>query len=190
MAARYDLQLKGSGTHAILPWRRWPNPPSGQSSAGYIVSEAMSALGVPTTRALAAVGTGEKVMRQEGPLPGGVFTRVASSHIRVGTFQYFSGTATILMACECLPITSLRDLLPGRRSKHKILIWLCWSRCANAQADLIAQWMSLGFYPRRYEHGQHRHLRETIDYMVPARSWTRSTYECVYSSIDSGGRYA
>src|SRR5271154_1507930 len=85
---RYDLQLKGSGR---TPFSRGGD---GKSALGpvireYIVSEAMAALGVPTTRALAAVATGERVMRQEGPLPGGVFTRVAASHIRVGTFQYF-----------------------------------------------------------------------------------------------------
>ena len=86
--ARYDLQLKGSGR---TPFSRGGD---GKSALGpvlreYIVSEAMAALGVPTTRALAAVTTGERVMRQEGPLLGAVFTRVAASHIRVGTFQYF-----------------------------------------------------------------------------------------------------
>src|SRR5437762_11948547 len=85
--ARYDVQLKGSGR---TPFSRGGD---GKSALGpvireYIVSEAMAALGVPTTRALAAVATGERVMRQEGLLPGGVFTRVAASHIRVGTFQY------------------------------------------------------------------------------------------------------
>ncbi len=85
---RRDLQLKGSGR---TPFSRGGD---GKSALGpvireYIVSEAMAALGVPTTRALAAVATGESVMRQEGPLPGGVFTRVAASHIRVGTFEYF-----------------------------------------------------------------------------------------------------
>src|SRR5579864_7594573 len=86
--ARRDLQLKGSGP---TPFSRGGD---GKSALGpvlreYIVSEAMAALGVPTTRALAAVATGEGVMREEGPVPGGVFTRVAASHIRVGTFQYF-----------------------------------------------------------------------------------------------------
>src|ERR1700674_746904 len=86
---RYDLQLKGSGR---TPFSRGGD---GKSALGpvireYIVSEAMAALGVPTTRALAAVATGERVMRQEGPLLGGVFTRVAASHIRVGTFQHFA----------------------------------------------------------------------------------------------------
>jgi uncharacterized protein YdiU (UPF0061 family) len=84
--ARRDLQLKGSGR---TPFSRGGD---GKSALGpvireYIVSEAMAALGVPTTRALAAVTTGERVMRQEGPVQGGVFTRVAASHIRVGTFQ-------------------------------------------------------------------------------------------------------
>src|ERR1035441_9833181 len=86
--ARYDLQLKGSGR---TPFSRGGD---GKSALGpvlreYMVSEAMAALGVPTTRALAAVSTGERVMRQEGYVLGGVFTRVAASHIRVGTFQYF-----------------------------------------------------------------------------------------------------
>ncbi|HIE94073.1 MAG TPA: hypothetical protein EYQ83_14855, partial [Acidobacteria bacterium] len=86
--ARRDLQLKGSGR---TPFSRGGD---GKSALGpvireYVVSEAMAALGVPSTRALAAVATGERVMRQEGPLLGGVFTRVAASHIRVGTFQYF-----------------------------------------------------------------------------------------------------
>ena len=82
------MQLKGSGR------TRFSRGGDGKSALGpvlreYIVSEAMAALGVPTTRALAAVATGETVLRQEGPVAGGVFTRIASSHIRVGTFQYF-----------------------------------------------------------------------------------------------------
>ncbi|MES1255821.1 MAG: protein adenylyltransferase SelO family protein, partial [Acidobacteriota bacterium] len=86
--ARYDVQLKGSGR---TPFSRGGD---GKAALGpvvreYIVSEAMAALGVPTTRALAAVATGERVLRQEGALPGGVLTRVAASHIRVGTFEYF-----------------------------------------------------------------------------------------------------
>ena len=124
--ARYDLQLKGSGR------TRFSRGGDGKSALGpvireYIVSEAMSALGVPTTRALAAVATGEKVMRQEGPLPGGVFTRVAASHIRVGTFQYFlarndiDGSASACQLRHCAA-------LPGRRSSAKSLCWLCWSR--------------------------------------------------------------
>ena len=86
---RRDIQLKGSGR---TPFSRGGD---GKAALGpvireYIVSEAMAALGVPTTRALGAVTTGESVLRQEGSLPGAVFTRVASSHIRVGTFQYFA----------------------------------------------------------------------------------------------------
>ena len=86
--ARHDLQLKGSGR---TPFSRGGD---GKSALGpvireYIVSEAMAALGVPTTRALGAVTTGESIIRPEGPLLGAVFTRVAASHIRVGTFEYF-----------------------------------------------------------------------------------------------------
>ena len=86
--ARKDLQLKGSG-RTIFSRGGDGKAALGPVIREYIVSEAMAALGVPTTRALAAVTTGEKVLRQEGPLPGGVFARVASSHIRVGTYQYF-----------------------------------------------------------------------------------------------------
>ena len=88
---RYDIQLKGSGP---TPFSRGGD---GRAALGpvlreYIVSEAMAALGVPTTRALAAVTTGEHVLR-ETPLPGAVLTRVAASHLRVGTFEYFAATA-------------------------------------------------------------------------------------------------
>src|SRR6201996_7636561 len=86
--ARYDIQLKGSGP---TPFSRRGD---GRAALGpvlreYIVSEAMAALGVPTTRTLAAVTSGEEILRQEGPVPGAVLTRVSKSHVRVGTFEYF-----------------------------------------------------------------------------------------------------
>ena len=122
---RHDLQLKGSGR---TPFSRGGD---GKSALGpvlreYIVSEAMAALGVPTSRALAAVATGERVRRQEGPLLGAVFTRVAASHIRVGTFQYFSH-ARISMRCACSPIMPLPGTTPTP-PRRRIRIWRCWSQ--------------------------------------------------------------
>ena len=97
-----DIQLKGSGRTAFS------RGGDGRAALGpvlreYILSEAMHALGLPTTRALAAVTTGETVYR-ERPLPGAVFTRVAASHVRVGTFQYFARVA-IMRRCGCSPIS-------------------------------------------------------------------------------------
>ncbi|HXP07485.1 MAG TPA: protein adenylyltransferase SelO family protein, partial [Acidobacteriaceae bacterium] len=138
---RYDIQLKGSGRTAFS------RGGDGRAALGpvlreYIVSEAMAALGVPSTRALAAVTTGERVLR-ETVLPGAVFTRVAASHLRVGTFQYFAargdseGTRTLAdyaiarhypdAAKTAKPYRALLEGVVGR------------------QARLIAQWMLLGF---------------------------------------------
>ena len=140
--ARYDLQLKGSGR---TPFSRGGD---GKSALGpvireYIVSEAMAALGVPTTRALAAVTTGECVVRQEGPLLGAVFTRVAASHIRVGTFQYFLARNDIV-ALRLLAEHAIARHYPDAAEAPDSYVALLES-VAAAQADLIAQWMSLGF---------------------------------------------
>ena len=103
----------------------------------------MAALGVPTTRALAAVATGERVMRQEGPLPGGVFTRVAASHIRVGTFQYFLARQDI-EALRLLADHALARHYPEAAETPTPYLTLLECLVA-AQADLVAHWMSLGF---------------------------------------------
>tara|TARA_B100001123_G_scaffold34974_2_gene36258 strand:+ start:563 stop:2011 length:1449 start_codon:yes stop_codon:yes gene_type:complete len=184
--ARYDLQLKGSGR---TPFSRGGD---GKSALGpvlreYIVSEAMAALGVPTTRALAAVTTGERVMRQEGPLLGAVFTRVAASHIRVGTFQYFLARNDI---------DALRLLADYAIARH-------YSAAADApdpyvalleavvagQADLIAQWMSLGFIHGVMNTDNTAISGETIDY-GPCAFMDAFHAQGVFSSIDSLGRYA
>ena len=140
--ARRDLQLKGSGR---TPFSRGGD---GRAALGpvlreYVISEAMSALGVPTTRALAAVTTGEIVMRQEGPLAGGVFTRVAASHIRVGTFQYFL-VRNDIDALRLLSDHAIARHYPQAAYAANPYLALLESVVA-AQADLIAQWMSLGF---------------------------------------------
>jgi uncharacterized protein YdiU (UPF0061 family) len=138
---RHDIQLKGAGR---TPYSRGGD---GRAALGpilreYIVSEAMAALGIPTTRALAAVTTGETVWR-ETALPGAVLTRVASSHIRVGTFQFFAARADVDA------IRRLADYVIGRHypqsadgaNRYRILLDLVVAR----QAELVAKWLLVGF---------------------------------------------
>ncbi len=184
--ARYDLQLKGSGP---TPFSRGGD---GKSALGpvlreYIVSEAMAALGVPTTRALAAVATGERVMRQEGLLPGGVFTRVAASHIRVGTFQYFIARNDV-EALRLLADHAIARHYPHAAEAPNPYAALLES-VANAQADLIAQWMSLAFIHGVMNTDNTAISGQTIDY-GPCAFMDAFHPQCVFSSIDHGGRYA
>ncbi|MEM7471048.1 MAG: YdiU family protein [Pseudomonadota bacterium] len=182
-ARHWDIQLKGSGRTPYSrggDGRAWLGPVIRE----YLVSEAMAALGVPTTRALAAVTTGEQVLR-ETPLPGAILTRVAESHIRVGTFQYFAsqqdrdGLATLLaFAIERHYPTLDPDDAIG-----------FLGAVVQAQAQLVAKWMGLGFI-----HGvmntDNCHVGGiTIDYGPCA---FLDTYEPskVFSSIDQFGRYA
>ena len=183
---RYDLQLKGSGR---TPFSRGGD---GKSALGpvireYIVSEAMAALGVPTTRALAAVATGESVLRQEGLLQGGVFTRVAASHIRVGTFQYFRARNDV-DALRLLADHVIARHYPDAAEAPNPYVALLES-VATAQADLIAQWMSLGFIHGVMNTDNTAISGETIDY-GPCAFMDAFHPQCVFSSIDSGGRYA
>ena len=184
--ARHDVQLKGSGR---TPFSRGGD---GKSALGpvlreYIVSEAMAALGVPTTRALAAVATGERVMREEGPLLGGVFTRVAASHIRVGTFQYFLARNDIDALRLLAEHAIARHYLDAADAPvpHVALL----ESVAAAQADLIAQWMSLGFIHGVMNTDNTAISGETIDY-GPCAFMDAFHVQCVFSSIDSGGRYS
>jgi serine/tyrosine/threonine adenylyltransferase len=147
----------------------------------------MSALGIPTTRALAAVATGEKVMRQEGLLPGGVFTRVAASHIRVGTFQYFLARNDIDGLRVLANYVISRHYPAAAQAPNPYLALL--ESVANAQADLIAQWMSIGFIHGVMNTDHTAISGETIDY-GPCAFMDAFHPQCVYSSIDSGGRYA
>ena len=183
---RRDLQWKGSGR---TPFSRGGD---GKSALGpvlreYIVSEAMAALGVPTTRALAAVTTGETVMRQEGPLAGAVFTRVAASHIRVGTFQYFLARNDI-DALRLLADHAMARHYPDAADAPDSYVALLESVVA-AQADLIAQWMSLGFIHGVMNTDNTAISGETIDY-GPCAFMDDFRWQCVFSSIDSGARYA
>ena len=184
--ARFDLQLKGSGR---TPWSRGGD---GKSALGpvireYIVSEAMAAIGVPTTRALAAVATSEKVMRQEGYVLGGVFTRVAASHIRVGTFQYFLARKDIDALRHLAHYSIARHYPDAAKAPNPYLALL--ESVALAQADLIAQWMSLGFIHGVMNTDNTSISGETIDY-GPCAFMDAFHPQRVFSSIDAGGRYA
>jgi len=178
---RRDIQLKGSGRTPFSRMgdgRAWLGPVLRE----YIVSEAMHALGVPTTRALAAVTTGDWVYR-EARLPGAVLTRVASSHIRVGTFQYFAARGDI---------EALRLLFEHARARHfpHAATPLELLRAAiAAQARLVAQWMSLGFIHGVMNTDNTHVAGETIDY-GPCAFMDDFHPDQVFSSIDSHGRYS
>ena len=183
---RQDLQLKGSGRTAFS------RGGDGKSALGpvireYIVSEAMAALGVPSTRALAAVTTGEQVKRQEGPLHGAVFTRVAASHIRIGTFQYFLARND-LEGLRMLADHAIARHYPMAAEKPNPYIAL-FESVAVAQADLVAQWMSLGFIHGVMNTDNTAISGETIDY-GPCAFMDDFHSQRVFSSIDTGARYS
>jgi serine/tyrosine/threonine adenylyltransferase len=181
----YDLQLKGSGR---TPFSRGGD---GRAAVGpmlreYLVSEAMHALGIPTTRSLAVVATGEQVLREE-PLPGAVLTRVAASHLRVGTFEYFAvrGDHDALRALLAYAITRHAPDLAG--APVPALAFLEW--VANRQAALIAQWLSVGFIHGVMNTDNMALSGETIDY-GPCAFMDHYDPDTVFSSIDHRGRYA
>jgi uncharacterized protein YdiU (UPF0061 family) len=183
---RRDIQLKGSGP---TPFSRGGD---GKSALGpvireYIVSEAMTALGVPSTRALAAVATGEQILRQEGIVPGGVFTRVAASHIRVGTFQYFASRQDG-EAVQTLADYAIRRHYPHVAAAPNPYLALL-EAVSDAQASLVAHWMSLGFIHGVMNTDNTAISGETIDY-GPCAFIDDFHPNCVFSSIDAGGRYA
>jgi uncharacterized protein YdiU (UPF0061 family) len=182
---RRDLQLKGAG--------RTPFSRRGDGRAGigpvlreYLVSEAMARLGVPTTRALAAGTTGEQIAREE-MLPGAVLVRVARSHIRVGTFQFFAGRGDT---------DSLRVLADYVLARHDPAVaeadqpYLALFRgVVERQAALVAQWQLLGFIHGVMNTDNMSIAGETIDY-GPCAFMDTYHPETVYSSIDHAGRYA
>ena len=182
---RYDIQLKGSGP---TPFSRRGD---GRAALGpvlreYIVSEAMAALGVPTTRALAAVTTGERVIR-EAFLPGAVFTRVAASHLRVGTFQYFAAQGDIEATRVLADYAIARHYPEASQSKHPYRSFL--DGVITRHANLVAQWLLLGFVHGVMNTDNTSISGETLDYGPCAfiEAYDPST---VFSSIDQMGRYA
>ncbi len=182
---RRDIHLKGAGR---TPFSRMGD---GRAALGpvlreYVVSEAMAGLGIPTTRALAIIATGERVYR-EGPLPGAILVRVAASHVRVGTFEYFYRRG------DHVSVRRLADYVIARHYPH----------CAHAdnpyralldevvarQADLMARWLLVGFIHGVMNTDNTSIVGETIDY-GPCAFMDTYHPDTVYSSIDLAGRYA
>ena len=182
---RRDIHLKGAGR---TPFSRMGD---GRAALGpvlreYIVSEAFAALGIPTTRALAAVITGEWVYR-ETPLPGAILARVASSHIRVGTFQFFAARkdADAIRTLADYTIARHYPDLADSPEKYRGLL----SALVARQANLIAQWMHVGFIHGVMNTDNTSVAGETIDF-GPCAFMDTYHPSTVFSSIDQGGRYA
>ena len=179
---RRDIQLKGSGPtpySRMGDGRAWLGPVLRE----YVVSEAMHALGIATTRALAAVGTGDPVYREQGALPGAVLTRVAASHLRVGTFQIFAHRGQI-DELRTLTDYAIARHWPQADGPMGLLAAVC-----TAQAELVAAWMSVGFIHGVMNTDNCTISGETIDY-GPCAFMDAYAEGRVFSSIDRTGRYA
>ncbi len=178
---RRDIQLKGSGCTPFSrggDGRAWLGPVLRE----YVVSEAMAALGIPTTRALAAVETGEEVIR-ETALPGAVLTRVAASHLRVGSFQVFAARGDVA-SLKRLTDYAIARHYPQVEGPMGLLQAVC-----DAQARLVAQWMGVGFIHGVMNTDNCAISGETIDY-GPCAFMDGYHPDTVFSSIDHAGRYA
>ncbi|MEM9557820.1 MAG: YdiU family protein [Acidobacteriota bacterium] len=182
---RLDVQLKGSG-RTVFSRGGDGRAPLGPMLREYLISEAMHALGIPTTRSLAVVETGEPVVR-ETPLPGAVLTRVASSHIRVGTFQYAAARQQPSLL-EALVATTIERYFPELSEADEPAMELLRG-VADRQADLVARWLSVGFIHGVMNTDNMALSGETIDY-GPCAFLEAYHPDTVFSSIDRGGRYA
>ena len=190
--SRYDLQFKGSGR---TPFSRRGD---GRAALGpmlreYLISEAMHGLGIPTTRSLAVVGTGDWVYR-EGPEPGAVLTRVAASHLRVGSFQYAAGISRPSLQVEAA--SPVRQLLHYAIARHApeladterpALAFL--QAVIDRQVSLLVHWMRVGFVHGVMNTDNMALSGETIDY-GPCAFIDTYHPDTVFSSIDHAGRYA
>jgi serine/tyrosine/threonine adenylyltransferase len=181
---RYDIQLKGSGT---TPFSRG----DGRAVLGpvlreYIVSEAMAALCVPTSRALAAVTTGERVLR-DTILPGAIFTRVAASHLRVGTFQFFAARGDTEGLFTLANYAIARHYPQAAQAENPFRALL--DAVITRQAHLVAQWMLIGFIHGVMNTDNTSISGETIDY-GPCAFMEAYDPATVFSAIDENGRYA
>jgi len=182
---RHDIHLKGSGR---TPYSRGGDGKAviGPVLREYILGEAMFALNVPTTRALAAVTTGEQIFR-EGMFPGAVLARVASSHIRVGTFEYFAARGETDKVKQLADYTILRHFSELKDNNDCYLGLL--SAVCERQAALLAQWMCVGFVHGVMNTDNMTISGETIDY-GPCAFIDTYDASAVFSSIDHQGRYA
>ena len=182
---RRDLHLKGSGR---TPFARGGD---GKAAVGpmlreFVIGEALHGLGIPTTRALAVVATGE-VVRREHSLPGAVLTRVAASHLRVGTFQFASATGDPDLLARLVSYAIDRHFPAVRPSEVPALELLRW--VSNAQAALIARWMLVGFIHGVMNTDNMTISGESIDF-GPCAFMDAFDPATVFSSIDHQGRYA
>ena len=182
---RLDLQLKGSGR---TPYSRGGD---GRAALGpmlreFIISEAMHALGLPTTRSLAVTATGEWIMRNS-PLPGAVLTRVAASHIRVGTFQFAAAVGDPDLSAALLDYTIARHEPQLTDAADRVTAFL--AAVMERQAALVARWMLVGFVHGVMNTDNMAISGETIDY-GPCAFIDAYDPATVFSSIDHQGRYA
>ena len=182
---RYDLQLKGSG---ITPYSRNGDgrAPLGPILREYLLSEAMAVLGVPTSRTLAAVTTGDGVYREQR-LPGGVLVRVARSHIRIGTVQYFASTQDHEGLSQLIDHVIARHYPEAADSDNPVLT--LYQLISVRIAELIAHWQSIGFIHGVMNTDNMLLSGETIDY-GPCAFMDGYDSAAVFSSIDHGSRYA
>ena len=180
-----DVHLKGSGK---TPFSRSGD---GRATLGpvlreYIISEYMNSINIPTTRSLAAITTGEKVFREK-ILPGAILVRIANSHIRVGTFQYFAArqmTKEIKILTDYIIKRNFQSLLSSKNIYENFLLEI-----VKTQADLISKWMSVGFIHGVMNTDNTCLSGETIDY-GPCAFMDAFDYNKVFSSIDYQGRYS
>ena len=182
---RRDIQLKGSGR---TPFSRGGD---GKAALGpvlreYLIGESMHALGVPTTRALAAVTTGDAVYR-EIPLPGAVLTRVAASHIRIGTFEFGAARGDVDKVRKLADYAIARHYPDIANSENQYLAF--FEAVSDAQAALVARWMNIGFIHGVMNTDNMTISGETIDY-GPCAFMDTYAPGTVFSSIDAQGRYA
>jgi len=182
---RHDIQLKGSGR---TPYSRQGD---GRAALGpmlreYVIGEAMHALGIPTTRALAVVATGEPVYR-EAVLPGAVLTRVAASHVRVGTFQFAAALGDEALVGALLDHCIARHDPELAAAPERALVFL--DAVVGRQADLVARWLAVGFVHGVMNTDNCAVSGETIDY-GPCAFLDVYDPATVFSSIDHHGRYA
>ncbi|MEM7159635.1 MAG: YdiU family protein [Myxococcota bacterium] len=182
---RFDIQLKGAGT---TPYSRNGDGRAALDSAlrEYIVSEAMHALGIPTTRSLAVVTTGERVVR-ERVAPGGVLTRVAASHIRVGTLEFFASRKQKSELRRLVDYTLRRHYPDEADAPNQAKALL--NAVGTSQAELVAQWMLIGFVHGVMNTDNVTLSGETIDY-GPCAFMEQYNPRTVFSQIDHRGRYA
>lgn len=181
-----DIQLKGSGRTAFSR--------SGDGKATlysvlreYLISEAMFALGIPTTRSLAVIGSGEKIVRDNKKVPGAILTRVAASHIRVGTFQYFAIRGDLDSVKQLADYTIERHYPKAKLAANPYLALL--EQVIDKQIHLITQWMRVGFIHGVMNTDNMTVSGETIDY-GPCAFLDNYNPSAKFSSIDAHGRYA